>query len=74
LVVSEIWGEAANVEVLLAAAAHQLGTRLVWVGGPHMTGVPISISRHDTPVTRFDLGNPPTRAPHLSLGDVESII
>jgi hypothetical protein len=39
-----------------------------------MTGVPVSISRRDTLVTRFDLGDPPTGAPHLSLGDVESII
>jgi hypothetical protein len=74
LVVSEIWGEPANVTVLLAAVAHELGARLVWVGGHHMTGVPISISRHDTLVTRFDFDQPPTRTPHLSLGDVESII
>jgi hypothetical protein len=74
MVVSEIWGEPADVAILLAAAAHEMGTRVVWVGGHHMTGVPVSISRRDTLVTRFDLGDPPAGAPHLSLGDVESII
>lgn len=74
LVISELWGTAAERKMLVRSAAARHGTRLVWVPHGQADVLTARLRSASTLVTHFKLGNGTIGTPEFSVGDLEDVI